>query len=328
VRTSSVRRVQTASLFGQYRIACSQLKLAIIDLTNPLDNDIMEKRAHLPEGATFADLVRTRGPLLSILDLVEFMKEFDIQALLDATQQGAYFEGMARGSEGGPFLDDEATKRGGTAFIEMLTVLDCPATAASLERLIDSAASRLRGNDFTAWVNEQADLYREFRRNFAAEAGRSSFFCMERDRIHFWNEPTRGWDHILAALPQEATDDVTEAGKCFACSRYTACVHHLCRVLECGFKAFAVRKNVTLKFPEQTSWEQLKRDLKDYFDLNKSTMTTEDIAAFSKVREQVTVMAPLWRNPTAHSTGTFHTDEQALAIYHAVRQLMGDLVKL
>jgi hypothetical protein len=150
----------------------------------------------------------------------------------------------------------------------------------------------------------------------------------EHDRARYWDRPTDGWDAILAALPQEATDDVVEASKCYACSRYTACVHHLCRVFECGLKDFANRHSVTFKFPiEQTSWKQLSDDLKAHKD-NNQALTTTQIAAINKVRDQIAVIASLWRNPTAHSTGTFYTDEQAYAIYHAVRQLMKDLVTL
>jgi len=202
--------------------------------------------------------------------------------------------------------------------------MGCPCAARDAQKWIDlvtssDAPDKARFNQLTVSLQN----------NLRTELSAKALLYVDATRNQFWNDPLNGWGDVLPKLPQEATDDVTEAGKCYACSRYTACVHHLCRVLECGFKGFAERHAVNFKYGiERTSWEQLSEDLKLHRDSKKSILSSAELAAINKVRDQIGVIKTLWRNPTAHSTGTFYTDEQSLAIYHAVRQLMEDLVTL
>ncbi len=284
-----------------------------------------------------SDLIGERRRLLSLWDLVTWMQSFDSSVLWKLGAVLGFVEGVRQAdSYSWPFSDEIST----TEFLETLSAMGAVATKRSVERLLKHAqdnplspknpsspdadrAAKLIATD------RAVKLMTEIRERFSDEAEALHCFFMEPGRAQYWATPTGGWEQALAALSQEATDDVTEAGKCYACGRYTACVHHLCRVLECAFKGFSKRHGVIFKYEvERTSWEQLSEDLKAHRDTNKETLSPAEVAVINKVRDQIAVIKTLWRNPTAHSTGTFYTDEQALAIYHAVRQFAGDLVTL
>ena len=72
------------------------------------------------------------------------------------------------------------------------------------------------------------------------------FFRLSTERVHWYEDPSTGWETSITAFPSIAID-VDEAGKCFALARYTACVYHLSRVAEASLDAIAKR----LKFPEE-----------------------------------------------------------------------------
>ncbi len=153
-----------------------------------------------------------------------------------------------------------------------------------------------------------------------------AFFYLNPSNSWLYHYPLDGWESALTNLPQQASDDVEEAAKCRATRRYTACVIHLCRALECAFKHFAIRHSITFKHDiDNTSWEALANDIKEHRDANKTTLSPDEIAVLNEVRDQIIVLKGLWRNKVTHSTGTFYTEEQVQNIYPAVRGLMTEL---
>jgi hypothetical protein len=173
------------------------------------------------------------------------------------------------------------------------------------------------------------------------ELGSVIHLYVERDRVPFWNDQNADengnpiechidlhkWRAILDKLPPESARDLSEAGKCFACSRYTGCAIHLCRMFEAGFKLFTKHHGVqTEHLLEDSSWEHIHESIRKHRDNHKATLSSAEIKMYNRVRGQIIILAELWRNPSAHSGGTFYNDEEAMRIYHVIKGLLEEMV--
>lgn len=97
----------------------------------------------------------------------------------------------------------------------------------------------------------------------------SLFFIPAEKQEYFVNISPYG-EQSAKSFPR-ANHEATEAGKCFATERYTACVFHLMRALEHGLRATALG----LDLPEPTkggdrNWGNMLRDIKRKIDTNNS----------------------------------------------------------
>ena len=77
------------------------------------------------------------------------------------------------------------------------------------------------------------------------------FFFVQQDRVKYYETAEKLFgEEVIKSFPSTMVD-IEEAGKCLAVGRGTACVFHLCRVLELGLRATAKR----LGIPYAPSWE-------------------------------------------------------------------------
>jgi hypothetical protein len=123
---------------------------------------------------------------------------------------------------------------------------------------------------------------------------------------------------VLERFP-DATFDITEAGKCLALDRPTACVFHLMRVTEYGLQA--IGKVLGMNDP-RPNWEpviaKIDSDLKLPFKERKSKDSTDLLANISAQMHAVKIA---WRNRVMHVEKK-HTPEEARDIYSATCALM------
>jgi len=155
----------------------------------------------------------------------------------------------------------------------------------------------------------------------------STKFCFilgaKKESFYTQKEPLFG-DVVQEKFPNMASD-ISEAGKCYAVGRYTACVFHLMRVMEqavqilgvsfTGDKGIvdkdwhkiidAIRTEVHLRYPDQK---------------NKERIEHESLLAL------LTTVKRAWRNPTMHPKQTY-TEEDAEDILQAVKSFMRELAK-
>jgi hypothetical protein len=59
------------------------------------------------------------------------------------------------------------------------------------------------------------------------------YFQLPHARKELFEEPRKPWEEVIARFPN-AIQDIDEAAKCFALSRYAACVFHCVQIIEHG----------------------------------------------------------------------------------------------
>jgi hypothetical protein len=119
-----------------------------------------------------------------------------------------------------------------------------------------------------------------------------------------------------------ASEDISEAGKCLALERSTACVMHLSRVMESGLKTLAMAVGVK----HQNDWGKYLNEID--IELQKRFKTsgarTAEERFFAEAQITFDAVRRAWRNPTMHVDKTY-TMERAEEIMLSVRLFMRHL---
>lgn len=272
--------------------------------------------------------IQTSGRFLSLLQIAEIMERANILDLVRLTTSLQHTYNLRLIQDTISKDDDcnsiEKVNETVSAFLPMAEQLcgEYPLPATSI-------AVRLFKADLESLDRSRiADRIRLLRDTLAMELDASTFLYMEPHNVKLFWEPYFGWDAILAAIPV-AKEDVVELNRCRACSRYTASVMHLCRVIEFAFKEFADKNtHVEIKGQvERSSWEQLANDIKESRDKAKSKgVHSNELDKLDAVRTQIILLKELWRNPIMHSPGTFYNEEQVSEIYETAKGLIRLLV--
>ena len=77
------------------------------------------------------------------------------------------------------------------------------------------------------------EVGRELRGRLVDETANREFFVMTLKEADLFVTPRQGWELAIERFP-DIVDDVEEASKCFAPSRYAACVFHAVQISEAG----------------------------------------------------------------------------------------------
>lgn len=125
-----------------------------------------------------------------------------------------------------------------------------------------------------------------------------------------------------------ANFDIEEAAKCFAASRYTACVFHLMRVLEVALKAVAKGLGIPDPVKEaDRNWGGILRRIKDAIEQKDKTNDPtwlQDKDFYKNAYTDLTAVRTAWRNPTMHVESKYD-DQRAGHIYNVVMGFMKHL---
>ncbi len=122
------------------------------------------------------------------------------------------------------------------------------------------------------------------------------------------------------AFPK-VSGEISEAAKCLAFNRPTATVFHLMRAMELAVEALAngLGKSVTGK-----TWGVMLSDMDNAIQAMPKGETKN---AWSSVRSHLYHVKQAWRNDTMHPKTTY-TEEEAKAVFFAVRSFMIELVPM
>lgn len=158
------------------------------------------------------------------------------------------------------------------------------------------------------------------------------FFSLSAKEAGYYRDPIEGWELIAERFPS-SLGDIEEARKCFAVSRYAACVFHTTHIVEVGlielgtfigvndphsgWSAVANRLSVIVskKFPEADDFERSNK------------------AFLEQVQATVEALKNAWRNKISHVQGKLHvlstdfTPEVAEEILFATRAFMRRLAE-
>jgi hypothetical protein len=139
----------------------------------------------------------------------------------------------------------------------------------------------------------------------------------------FNNESSFGLG-VKNAFPS-ATEDIVEAGNCYAVDRPTACVFHSMRILEHGLRTLA--QDVGLTFDIQ-QWhniiEQIESKIKEERKLPKSIEKDKRLQFLSEVAKEFMYFKDGWRNYVMHNR-TDYDIFQAYSVFSHVQSFMQHL---
>lgn len=160
--------------------------------------------------------------------------------------------------------------------------------------------------------------------NLEKEMSLKLYFTLPHDKAEAYNRSDFG--NIVSDAFPSSSFDVSEASRCYALGRNTACVYHLMRVMEIGLKVLAKQFNLP---SDHTNWEQIiNRTEKAIAEMDKDPKRTDtwkaDREFYSQCASHFRVVKDGWRNYTAHARGKYD-DQEALDMLGNVRGFMQKL---
>ena len=189
----------------------------------------------------------------------------------------------------------------------------CPPGAKELFTRTSSQIDSMNG-----W--QAANVARELRNRFNDDTKAISFFVIPSSKIGIYDKKHLFGDEVFSKFPS-VNADISEAGKCLALDRGTACVFHLMRVVEVGLDALAKR----LRIPPQNNWGQYLRRIAESLDAKKKPLPKWVKRNESFFRDSAMIIAGIkdkWRNPCVHRINEHYTPNQAEDVFDEIKKLM------
>jgi hypothetical protein len=181
-------------------------------------------------------------------------------------------------------------------YIPSLNAVGMAASCATLEKICEL----LRKDDAT-W-SDFTPLGTEFIERLVDEGYASVFFALSPRESNLFRAPRQGWTVAIERFPS-IVDDVEEASKCLALSRYTAAVFHSVQIIEAGL----IELGGFLKVSDpQSGWTAVALSLKKIIERSHKDRTRFERKNF-KFLEQIygTIegLKNAWRNKISHAHG-------------------------
>src|SRR5271166_133920 len=149
------------------------------------------------------------------------------------------------------------------------------------------------------------------------ELSKIIFFSVSGDDASLFQVEKPFGDRVYDAFPSTRLD-VTEAAKCFALDRSTACVFHCMRVLESALRILA--KDVKVVFDIQT-WQTVIEQIENAIRaegkaLPSGTTKTERLHRLSEAAKEFVYFKDGWRNHVSHNRSPYDPAQAASAFNH------------
>ena len=146
-----------------------------------------------------------------------------------------------------------------------------------------------------------AGYLKDLRERFISELETKLFFQVHSSRAVYFDSPWSGWEEIRDRW-QDSTGNIEEMNKCFALSRYPACVFHSLLVVEFGLIDLGRALRVNDPKP---GWDATCNKMKLLLDAghNKYTLTTITFSDLEQVNHCAQTMKFAWRNKINHAAG-------------------------
>ena len=157
--------------------------------------------------------------------------------------------------------------------------------------------------------------------SYVTEAGARQFYVIEGKHAKFYADAESLFGgEVVDAFPSVAPD-ISEAGKCRALGRWTACVMHLMRVLEVGLKRLANRHGVD----HTENWNRTLNELETRLrSIQKKVDGVEAERWASEAGTHLRFMKNAYRNHAMHPLERYD-EERAVEIYDNTRSFMRHL---
>lgn len=186
---------------------------------------------------------------------------------------------------------------------------DCEEMAAYLKKDMELPMSAMK---FTEWTLELCRprrhlsslvrLSTEFIDRLKDEMSLRAYYSVTPREAQYYNSPWDGWKEIVSRF-NDATDDIEELSKCFALSRYPACVYHSLQVTEIGI--IELGRFIGVKDPKP-GWDatknELKRILAKKYD-QRNAFEQAHSAFMEQINATIEALQTAWRNKISHTEG-------------------------
>lgn len=196
-------------------------------------------------------------------------------------------------------------------------LIEVPVTGIAAER----ARKRLLARKDPVTFAELKTINDGVKSRFEDELETIKFYCLAKgvDRYYDPSEPLFGSE--VAARISKASDDISEAGKCFAVGRYTASVFHLMRAMEAAVQELSGHLGIEKL---EREWGKLLSDIRAKIEAMPRGRERDD---WSEVHANLYHVKQAWRNDTMHPKATY-TEEEAREVFDATKAFMGNLAAL
>jgi hypothetical protein len=134
------------------------------------------------------------------------------------------------------------------------------------------------------------------------EATASQFFSLTPKEAHVFSNPRNGWETVIERFPS-IVDDVEEASKCFALSRYSAAVFHSIQIVEAGLTELGTFLKVTDPHPGWTAVAQALKRVIDKKHQDRTKFEKSNFKFLEQTQGTVEGWKNAWRNKISHSQG-------------------------
>jgi len=150
------------------------------------------------------------------------------------------------------------------------------------------------------------------------------FLSVSPSRVAYYEQKASLFGDAVAARFPRLTADISEAGKCLALNRSTACVFHLMRVMEVGVQEFGTKLGVQLA--AEKNWQNILDETNRPI---KALVVSKDplARAYTEVAAHLFHVKVAWRNEVMHPKETY-TDEEAETLFRNVKTFMTDLIQI
>jgi hypothetical protein len=168
------------------------------------------------------------------------------------------------------------------------------AFSASLRRLIESMDGDVSN------YGDMRRICREMQGRLADEIEARCVLLLSSREATYYEKPRNGWEASLSRFP-DISDDVEEAYKCFALSRFPASVFHSIQIIETTLIELGRFLGVS---DPLSGWTAVSKKLnsivqKSYKD--RSEFERENFAFLEQLQGTVEALKNAWRNKISHS---------------------------
>jgi hypothetical protein len=203
-----------------------------------------------------------------------------------------------------------------TRLREAVDELPTPLTKRAISRLLEVLDNPKM--DFSVLKEHLASILARVR----DELDELHCFALKADSKAYFDDAAPPWgDEVEKAFPT-ATYDISEAGKCLALRRSTACVTHLMRALEVGLAVIAKPFGVD---SDRKNWGNVIDEVQSKIKTMNATSHGQDWKSqqefFSGAGYHFQMLKDGWRNHAMHVRAKY-TEEEAEDIYRSTRGFM------
>ncbi len=202
-------------------------------------------------------------------------------------------------------------------FASSADAMGAPVTASSARRAVKKLRARkkpLSYRDVGAVSNEISNIMND-------EIASVKLYCLDPGADAYYSPTGALFGTEVESRIPKASNDISEAGKCFAVGRYTASVFHLMRAMEAAVQTLST--DLGIGNPER-EWGKLLSYIGGQIE---GMAKGDERNNWSQVHANLYHVKQAWRNDTMHPKATY-TEEEAREVFDAVKAFMRHLATM